>query len=620
MQSNTRLLLLTIMVVAVIAALAALNLIMVQQPAQETINKTIPVTRETKPEPVETEVAAGPSASRPGERPDEGLSGVVVDHEGNPLTGATVAAYMADRGAKRTTSDSDGRFNFIGLPDVRYRVSANLEGYNEAVRDNVPFDADNVTLQLDPLSLVRGRVLEALAHDPIERFEIAYLPIVPADAKHWRTVIFSPNTPWERQADPDGAFTLEDVTSGERFAIAARAEGRDPVYTVVPALEPGEQREGVDLLLPEATRIDGRVTDLAEQPVSNARIFIDEPDRQPVAGTDSSGRFFIEGVGEGRLLLIAEHAEYEPAETWLSPQVGRVNRVTIAMPTGGGIEGMVFHGENPVAAAEVRITQTPRGASKSVTTEENGAFHVRGLSDGNYFVQVIAPEVVSRASVDRLRQRALVQSGQITEVYFQFPTELARLSGTVTINGRPPLTGTVRGEIDSESGATSLNQGLQEDGTFTMNNLMPGLATIDTVASNGQMELKRSTEVELRAGEETILNLDMETGASIEGSVTNMPADGVGQVMALRGHVEIDLTSPEAVLELERQAAAAADVNSDGVFSLRGLEPGRYTLLAAIFGAEDSAQGRFIESLQFGHQRVTISPEGLTDLTIRLQN
>src|SRR5258705_4636879 len=82
------------------------------------------------------------------------LAGTVVDPSGAALKGAKVTVANVATGATRTTvSDDSGRYNLVGLPPGRYKLTVdggtNFEVYENAsltltVGENATFDAQLV--------------------------------------------------------------------------------------------------------------------------------------------------------------------------------------------------------------------------------------------------------------------------------------------------------------------------------------------------------------------------------------------------------------------------------------------------------------------------------------------
>ena len=64
--------------------------------------------------------------------------GQVTDEWDNGLEGVTVLAEPTDAGAPQTTTtDEDGRFQFLGLSSARWSITATLNGY-QGLRQVVP--------------------------------------------------------------------------------------------------------------------------------------------------------------------------------------------------------------------------------------------------------------------------------------------------------------------------------------------------------------------------------------------------------------------------------------------------------------------------------------------------
>lgn len=69
--------------------------------------------------------------------------GQVTDEWDNGLEGVTVLAEPTDAGAPQTTTtDEDGRFQFLGLSSARWSITATLNGY-QGLRQVVPIRRSN---------------------------------------------------------------------------------------------------------------------------------------------------------------------------------------------------------------------------------------------------------------------------------------------------------------------------------------------------------------------------------------------------------------------------------------------------------------------------------------------
>ena len=57
------------------------------------------------------------------------ISGVIVDTVSFPIPGATLVVTADDGGVRRTTTDTNGRYRFDGLPPGRYRIEVSMGGF-----------------------------------------------------------------------------------------------------------------------------------------------------------------------------------------------------------------------------------------------------------------------------------------------------------------------------------------------------------------------------------------------------------------------------------------------------------------------------------------------------------
>ena len=89
------------------------------------------------------------------------ISGTIKDAQGAVVPGVTVSATQLDTQTVRTTvSDSSGFYTFPNLPPGKYDVSAELQGFKKALRQNLTLDA--ASSQTLNLTLETGAITEAV--------------------------------------------------------------------------------------------------------------------------------------------------------------------------------------------------------------------------------------------------------------------------------------------------------------------------------------------------------------------------------------------------------------------------------------------------------------------------
>jgi Carboxypeptidase regulatory-like domain len=97
------------------------------------------------------------------------IAGRVVDATGLALVGASVTLHRPSAGVERTTTtNSEGRYEFLDVPDGSYVISAALAGFSVTERDvSVWREPVTVDLALQPgsfaeeVSVIGGRLVES---------------------------------------------------------------------------------------------------------------------------------------------------------------------------------------------------------------------------------------------------------------------------------------------------------------------------------------------------------------------------------------------------------------------------------------------------------------------------
>ena len=89
------------------------------------------------------------------------ISGTIKDAQGAVVPGVTVSATQLDtQTVRNTVTDSSGFYTFPNLPPGKYDVSAELQGFKKALRQNVTLDAGSS--QTLNMALETGAITEAV--------------------------------------------------------------------------------------------------------------------------------------------------------------------------------------------------------------------------------------------------------------------------------------------------------------------------------------------------------------------------------------------------------------------------------------------------------------------------
>jgi beta-lactamase regulating signal transducer with metallopeptidase domain/protocatechuate 3,4-dioxygenase beta subunit len=191
------------------------------------------------------------------------IRGQVVDPDGKPVAGATVAPALTGSGNSLTgdtrfsvETGKDGRFEAL-MPasgDVEYNLIAHDGKYGEwrrwangvlpPMRTRPGTVIDNVTLALTRPATVTGRVVDALGKPVAER-EVRTEPTDKLENRY-----YDPTT----RTKADGTFELRFVRPGEHYVQCAPfwlyAQEAPEGTTRIVKLAAGETRTGVDLKAP----------------------------------------------------------------------------------------------------------------------------------------------------------------------------------------------------------------------------------------------------------------------------------------------------------------------------------------------------------------------------------
>jgi hypothetical protein len=165
-----------------------------------------------------------------------GIFGIVVDLEGKPLAGATVAIGL--HGVEDSVvTGADGRFRFDAPEDVAIPLRARLEGRAPVMRFGVHATTAELRVEMKPGLAISGRLLDADGR-PRAGYVLRAL---------------SPSLPgldlWRAPPDAEGRFELKDLAAGDWYLEAIPAGAKSGAESV----SLGQQKAGakdVELRLP----------------------------------------------------------------------------------------------------------------------------------------------------------------------------------------------------------------------------------------------------------------------------------------------------------------------------------------------------------------------------------
>ena len=540
------------------------------------------------------------------------IEGVVRDERSHePVAGASVLArrgaamLLAETGARRAVTGSDGRFRLTGLRPGAWSLRAGDPGRTTRAPTRVGLGvAEQVTgveLLIGAGPVIRGRVVDdagtavpGIAVSAIGRGE-------GADAK----------------ADAEGRFVLDGLPPGS-YTVSARGDAYLPVGGTRVALA-DKDVDGVVVTVRRGVTLRGhveprQVCDIQQDAAEPLGVL-----RAPPVASGTDGEFqlgpFVEG--DSRLTARCPSGDQGAAAVKVAPGMPDV---IVRVSPGGSIAGRAVDGEGkPVAGVGVIANEVSRGEHTTIrngavtsgaqaTTDASGAYRIAGLAAGSYRLGALdrgqplalrgAPPSVELAAgehktgVDLAIDRPDgVISGTVTgpdgkplaDAWVSVQQDLlAMLAGP----GGPgqPTSRTISVEnSDGPGGDTSFPPALTDtQGHYAIRGLRRGTYTVVAEAQRGQLRA--------RAGDvrpDATVDLHLLALTSLSGTVTG-PA------------------GPPALFSVELGGASRNQRSfTDGKFAFDHVDPGSYTVRVQ---ASDGT----------GEARVDVTPDQPASVAITL--
>lgn len=180
----------------------------------------------------------------------------------------------------------------------------------------------------------------------------------------------------ETVTGPDGSFSLEGLPEGEFTLWALGEQGAE----MRPQVAAGA--EGVELELSAGVRVEGRVTDASDHPLSEVRLTLLHAGHTRFfdARTGADGRFQVGPLPKGDYALVAEKEDWVPE--FVPPLLVRANALVILYQP-GRLTGRVLSDGAPAPGAEVHL-KTGVEADQITTADAQGRFVFEGAKPGSY--------------------------------------------------------------------------------------------------------------------------------------------------------------------------------------------------------------------------------------------
>jgi large repetitive protein len=482
------------------------------------------------------------------------VSGRVIQNDGTPVTGATIAVAAARAmfnlaAPRNTVSGADGTFTLKGLTAGEVSITASTWDTTPPMLSApvaVTAPSKNVLLRMPSPTALSGRVTEKSSGQPITDF------LVMASASG------RPPASSTIHSD-DGTYTVQVVPGRIDLRVAASGYVRATLNGLT--VEEGKPLTGVDVQLGRGARVVGRVTSngAAVDGVYLTAFADRMANATAGATTDYDGNYILDGVDIGDLTLSARKQGWITKEKAITTRAGEDVHADLELDHGRELSGRVIDRDgHPVESAQV-VAHAPatRAVRASATTDPDGTFNVSGLADGPISLSAAHQGYVT-AMMDNVDPAQTV---------------------TITLDRGGVISGRVTGLSDAEIAGVNVaaNYGTGtgqaragSDGTFTISGVPDGTVYVSAIKAGPQMRRSTPKSVTVTNGTAPFVEVDFAEGITVSGRVTRegKPVSG--------GGISFGGTKGER--------GGSAMLGSDGTYQINGLQTGEYHVYVNLSG------------------------------------
>ncbi|WP_426734180.1 carboxypeptidase regulatory-like domain-containing protein [Myxococcus faecalis] len=495
------------------------------------------------------------------------VSGQVVDEDDAPL--AEVSILVVSHQHTRffdTSTDAQGRFEVGPLPADSHVVLATKEGWPPVLADQLYLDK-HLEIRMSRPRALTGRVLSSGA--PAKDVEVV-------------AVREEGELPLKLRTDPEGRFAFE-LDPGV-YVLTAEREGRHALARVTVEKTPPAE---VVMNLGEAFHVEGSVFGATQrEPVAGAVVTATSqllPHRELKATTGTDGRYRLGPVEPGPWDFLVEARGYidlpHGQELKLTPGSSRHD---FTLERAASISGRVVdEAGHPIAGIHLNLEQAGLEdpvdyvTQETALTDPDGAFVLDASAPGEY---ELIPQTY-RFVTQRLKMTAPARDVLVT---LRAGGEVA---GTLSDARGLPLsrfTVYVAPLETEEPGEILTARGLTSEGRFSRKGVPPGRYRIVAQQVTDGVNQEVSTEVEVRQGEVTKVDLRLAEQRNLEGIVV----DGSGAPIRrafVRAHSLAPNPQGGLVLIHSRHRHGppnGVETDADGRFLIRGMGREKHSLTA----------------------------------------
>ena len=477
------------------------------------------------------------------------LTGTVVDaNTSQVIAGATINLLQGNILVTNALTDANGNFNLNGLSSGSYSIQVSSPNYQTSLVGETLSVNQTIHVQIflepNPGS-IQGTVTDSLSQ-----------PVTGASV----TVNILQGNILVAQAltDMNGFYSIPNLAEGS-YAITASAPNFQTATQGV-IIRSGQVTVANFTLSANPGSLSGVISDAntslgivgAQVTVLNGPIIVGS------AITDSTGTYLISGLAPGNYTVSASMNLYQSGVTSATVTSNTTTTANIALQSNPGtISGIITDNQGHVLAGVI-VTVSGNGVSNSsAVSSSSGAYQIPGLSPGNYIVSVTG------SGYQTFAIGVTVQAGEISTQNVTLAPNPGQIQGQV-FDGTTllPLPNAVIQLLQNNVVITNVLTNAQ--GTFLMQNLAPGTYMISFSATGYQTVLLSALVV---SGQTTMVDPDLATDpGTLQGTITDSSANPLANI-SVQVYQNLLLIT-------------GTSTNSAGFYTITGLAPGNYTVVA----------------------------------------